>query len=93
MELAGNNNMFETLTLEEMTSVDGGWDVTFTGVCVGIASFAVCTVVGFAIGGPVGAAVGGKYGAQIGAIVGGAVGVAAGAGTEYVIDALVLSDN
>lgn len=92
MEMVLNNGFCE-MTNGELFEIDGGWDVTFTGVCVGIAAFAVCTAVGTAIAGPVGAAVGAKYGSQIGAIVGGAVGAVAGAGTEYLIDALVKSDN
>lgn len=87
------NNGFCEMSNSELLTIDGGWDVTFTGVCVGIAAFAVCTAVGTAVGGPVGAAVGAKYGAQIGALVGGAVGTVAGIGTEYLIDGLVKSDN
>jgi len=92
MEMVIKNGFCE-ISNAELFEIDGGWDVTFTGVCVGIAAFAVCTAVGTAVGGPVGAAVGAKYGAQIGAIVGGAVGTVAGVGTEYLIDALVKSDN
>lgn len=76
----------------ELCDIEGG-GVTFTGVCVGVASFAVCTAVGFAVGGPVGAVGGGKYGAQIGTIAGGVVGAVAGYATERAIDGLVRSDN
>ena len=92
MEMVLNSGLCE-MNYGELFEVDGGSDVTFTGVCVGIASFAVCTAVGYVVAGPVGAAVGAKYGAQAGAIIGGAVGTLAGAGTGYLINALVNSDN